>query len=107
MPLELGALEHAKEGQYACSVMGISGYGGNRGQHLAPALRSTAAPGLPVGWGTGYRPCRAALSGVAAVDPLLAQPRPNPSVKRTSNGGLGFLVLHSAVPPLAAAYLKR
>ena len=33
--------------------------------------------------------------------------RPNPSVKRTVNGGAGLAVSGKAVPPLPAAYLKR
>jgi len=33
--------------------------------------------------------------------------RPNPSVKRTVNGGARSAVFGEAVPPLSAAYLKR
>jgi len=35
------------------------------------------------------------------------QRRPNPSVKRTANGGPHSAVFGNAVPPLSAAYLQR
>ena len=68
-------------------------------------LRCPAAPGPQVGSGASYRSRRAALGGVAAVNPASVQdlagshPSPNPSVNRTSTSGLR--------PLAAAGYLKR
>jgi hypothetical protein len=81
------------------------------------ALRSTAAPGRKVGGGTGF--ARAATVGPlrhqcvskvgfgSARSTVARVRRPNPSVKRTSNGGWRWLVLPPSATPLAAAYLKR
>ena len=49
-----------------------------------------------------------ALLGCAmARQVLFVSPRPNPSVKRTVNGGPRSAVSGEAVPPLSAAYLQR
>ena len=68
-------------------------------ERFATALRGTAAPGLRVGSGAGYRSRRVALCGVAGQEPVLLQPRPNPSVEGTSSSKLRLLP--------AAPHLKR
>jgi len=44
---------------------------------------------------------------LAGAFTFVSHRRPNPSVKRTSNGGPRSAVSGKAVPPLASAYLQR
>ena len=46
-------------------------------------------------------------SSLAGVITFASQRRPNPSVKRTVNGGPRSAVFGEAMPPLSAAYLQR
>jgi hypothetical protein len=68
-------------------------------QPFASVLRSTAAPGSRVGSGASCRSRRVALRGVVGHEPVLLQPRPNPSIEGTSNSKLRL--------PSAAPHVKR
>ena len=111
----------------ACSVMPHS--------FTSLALRSTAAPGRWFGAGTGFaraggvgafgcqgntriRFPRTSGAGAYALGHerkltsaggrgALSEPRPNPSIERTSNGGAHWLAPSRLVAPLAAAHVKR
>jgi len=50
---------------------------------------------------------RLLLGLLAGAFTCISHRRPNPSVKRTVNGGPRSAVFAEAVPPLSAAYLKR
>jgi len=74
---------------------------------ISLALRRTAAPGRGFGPGIGAiahapKPMLVALGMV-----VCSSVRPNPSVKRTHNGGAGLLAPSPSAAPLCAAYLKR
>ena len=50
---------------------------------------------------------RSLLRSLAGPLAFTSHRRPNPSVKRTVNGGPRSAVFGEAMPPLSAAYLKR
>jgi len=50
---------------------------------------------------------RLVAQGLGCKSGVMQRRMPNPSVKRTVNGGAGWAGFGKAVPPLPSAYLQR
>ena len=101
------------KGAVANSVSGCPSAGGQRANRLVHRALSQS-PARPSESRMAQRPVqrlkglqRSLQWSLAGACTFASRRRPNPSVKRTSNGGPRSAVSGKVVPPLAAAYLIR
>jgi len=101
------------QGAHAESASGCPSAGGQRTIELSHRALSQSSAGAsesrmaqrPVQLLKGLQ--RLLLRSLAGAFTCTSHRRPNPSVKRTVNGGARSAVSGAAVPPLSAAYLIR